>query len=135
MSHLRSMRTQRKPPSESILISPGRGSVKSILTPKPSGMSGANEVDWETKVQLLSRMHAKHGNVSMRTKTSGLMKRSLVIRHTNDPRTFWSAVTCHRFGLSRPVATTVAFGRSRAGRQAALEAVTGHRTPKEISLF
>lgn len=31
---MRSMRTQRKPPAASMLISPGRGSVKWVLTPR-----------------------------------------------------------------------------------------------------
>jgi hypothetical protein len=34
------------------------------------------------------------------------------------------AVTCHRFGLSRPVATLLATGRQRP------KAPTGRRTPK-----
>jgi len=30
---------------------------------------------------------------------------------------FWSAVTCHRFGPSRPVATLLATGRQRPKRR------------------
>ena len=34
------MRTQRKPAAASISISPGRGSVKWMFTPTPSGTTG-----------------------------------------------------------------------------------------------
>src|SRR5258705_9627490 len=46
--------------------------------------------------------------------------------------TLWSAVTCHRFGRSRPVATNVSFElqEDMGVKPPKAKAVTGHRTPK-----
>src|SRR4029079_4801496 len=70
-------------------------------------------------------MHAEHGSVSMRTRTSGLMIRIAA----------WSAVTCDRFDPGRLDA--LLFDCSNVGwpRQVATDqAVTGHRTLKIFTI-
>jgi len=51
--------------------------------------------------------------------------------------TLWSALTCQRFGRSRPVATTVRLKSVKdcGVKPPKTKAVTGHRTPKSCALL